>query len=70
MAKKYYGWIGTGGYKNVVIVEDLSEARVFNKVTGEFEVDNEFLKAAWDPGSDFEEITEAEAQKIMKEMEK
>ena len=70
MAEKYFGWIGKGGYKNVVIIENLSEARVFNKVKGEFETDNEFLKAAWDPGSEFEEITKAEAEKIIAEMKK
>lgn len=70
MAEKYFGWIGKGGYKNVVIVTDLSEARVFNKVKGEFEVDNEFLNAAWDPGSDFEEISKAEADKIIEELKK
>jgi len=70
MAEKYFGWIGTGGYKNVVIVTDLSEAKVFNKAKGEFEVDNEFLKAAWDPGSDFEEISKAEADKIIRELKK
>ena len=68
MAKQYFGWIGHGGYKNVVIIEN-SEARVFNVPKKEWETDNEFLKAKWDPGSDFEEITKEEAEKIIEKLE-
>ena len=69
MSVKYFGWIGTGGYQNVVIVENMCEAKVFNKPKGEFRVDNYFLKAMWDPGSEFEEISEAEAKKIVEKLQ-
>lgn len=68
MAEKYYGWIGSGGYKNVIIIEN-NEARVFNIPNHQWETDNYFLKAKWDPGSDFEEITKEEAEKIIKKLE-
>lgn len=69
MSVKYFGWIGTGGYKNVVIVENMSEAKVFNRASGELVVKNEYLKAMWDPGSEFEEISEAEAKKILEKLQ-
>ena len=64
MAKEYFGWIGRGGYKNVVIIEN-GEACVFNVPDKKWEKNNEFLKAKWDPGSDFEEITREEADKVI-----
>lgn len=69
MAKKYFGWVGKGGYKNVVIIEN-HEARVFNIPNQEWETDNEFLKAMWDPGSEFDEITEAMANEILERIKK
>lgn len=64
MAKEYYGWIGKGGYQNVIVIEG-HEARVFNRTKKAWETDNEFLKAKWDPGSEFDQISAEEAKKIM-----
>ena len=68
MAEKYYGWLGASGYNGVVKVIDYSEAYVFNKEMGDYRRDDEFMKAAIDPGSDFEEISKEEAEKIIEEM--
>lgn len=64
MAKEYYGWIGNGGYKNVIVIEN-QEACVFNRTKKAWETDNDFLKAKWDPGSEFEKISEGQAKQIM-----
>lgn len=68
MAEKYYGWLGASGYNGVVKIVGLSEAYVFNKEQGDYRRDDEYLKAAFDPGSDFEEISKEEAEKIIEGM--
>lgn len=68
--EKFYGWIGSGGYKSLVKIKDNSEAYVFNKAEKDFHRNDDFLKAAFDPGSDFEQISEAEAQDLIKELSK
>lgn len=68
MNEKYYGWLGKGGYDGVVKIVDYSEAYVFNKAKKDYRRDDEYLKAAFDPGSDFEEITKEEAEKIIEKI--
>ena len=65
MAERYFGWIGTGGYDGVVMIKNYSEAYVMTNASKEFHRNDEFLKAMWNPGSEFEEISEAEAKKII-----
>lgn len=68
--EKYYGWAVSGGYGCVVKIVDRCEAYIFSKTSGEFRRDDEYLKAAFDPGSDFDEITKEEAAKIVAELSK
>lgn len=68
MAEKYFGWIGSGGYKNVILVKEGGEAYFFNRAEKAFERNDEFAKAQWDPGSDFEEITKEEAEKVIERL--
>lgn len=65
MAEKYFGWIGSGGYDGVVLIKDYSEAYILTSEHKEFHRNDEYLKAAWDPGSEFDEITKEEADKII-----
>ena len=69
MAVKYYGWIGAKGYNGVVKVKDMSEAHILTKAHKEFHRNDEYLKAVWDPGSEFDEITEVEAKEIMEKIQ-
>lgn len=70
MSEKYFGWVSRGGYSNVVIIKNLCEAHVFNKRINDFEIDNYYLKAAWDPGSEFDEITKEQADEIIARIKK
>ena len=67
---KYYGWLGGAGYDSLVKIKDNSEAYVFNREKKDFHRNDEFLKAAYDPGSDFEQISEDEANKLIGEWSK
>lgn len=67
---KYYGWIGGNGYDGLVKIVDNSEAYVFNKEKKDFHRSDEYLKAAFDPGSDFEEISEEEANDLIEGLTK
>lgn len=68
MANKYYGWLGSNGYDGLVKIVNGAEAHVFNKVDKDFHRNDEYLKAAYDPGSEFDEISEDEAKALMKEL--
>lgn len=68
--EKYYGWLGASGFDGVVKIIDNSEAYVFNTKEKDYRRDDEFLKAAFDPGSDFEEISKEEAEKIIEKVTK
>lgn len=68
MVEKYYGWIGAGGYDGVVMVKNYSEAYIMTRVHKEFHRNDEYVKAAFDPGSEFEEISKEEAEKIMEKI--
>ena len=65
MKERYYGWLGIRGYDGVVKVINNCEAYVYNKRKKFFERDDDYLKAAFDPGSDFDEITKDEAMEII-----
>ena len=65
MADKYYGWLGAKGYDGLVKIKDHSEAYVFNHEKKDFYRNDEYLKAAFDPGSDFEEISADEAKDLL-----
>ena len=68
MAVKYYGCLGKGGFNGVVKIENYSEAYVFNKGKKEFVRNDEYMKAAFNPGSEFEAITEEEANAIVEKL--
>lgn len=70
MATKYYGWLGQNGYNGLVKIKDNSEAYVFNKKEKNFRRNDTYLKAAFDPGSEFEEISATEAAALQKELAK
>ena len=70
MATKYYGWLGASGYNGLVKIKDNCEALVFNKKEKKFHRNDDYLKAAFDPGSDFDEISEKEAAALLKELSK
>lgn len=70
MTEKYYGWLGASGFDGVVKIIDNSEAYVFNNKEKDYHRNDEFLKAAFDPGSDFEEISKEEAEKIIEKVTK
>lgn len=68
MAIKYYGWLGLKGYNGLVKIKDNSEAYVYNKKEKDFRRNDTYLKAAFDPGSEFEEISAKEAEALLKEL--
>ena len=59
MNAEYYGWLGAKGYDTDIKIED------YRTVEQKFVKNNDFLKAKWDPGSEFEAITKKEADKII-----
>ena len=63
---RYYGWIGEHGYDSVVKITDAFDAHVFNREKKDFIKNNYYLKARYDPGSEFEEISEEEALELIK----
>ena len=64
MNAEYYGWLGAKGYDTVIKIEDY-DAYVYRTVEQKFVKNNDFLKAKWDPGSEFEANTKKEADKII-----
>lgn len=65
VSAKYYGWLGQGGYDGLVKIENGHEAYVFRAAEGKFVRNDDYMKAKYDPGSDFEEITKEEADAIV-----
>lgn len=68
MVTKYYGWLGPNGYNGLVKIKGNSQAYVYNKTEKKFRRNDTYLKAAFDPGSDFEEISAKEAAALQKEL--
>lgn len=68
METKYYGWIFGDEYGSVVKVVNKSEAYVFNVREKDYHRNDKYLKAMFDPGSEFEEITESEAAEVTKSL--
>lgn len=68
MAVKYYGWLGVKGYNGLVKVVDNSQAYVFDKKTKDFKRNDDYLKAAWDPSSDFDAISDKDAADLIKKL--
>lgn len=65
---RYYGWIGGNGYNSMVKIQKedgIWKAYVFNRPEKAFRPDDYYLKAMWDPGSEFEEISEDEAMSLI-----
>ena len=70
MHEKYYGCLGVKGYNSVVKIVDGCEAYVYNRLYGAFRRNDDYLKAAYDPGSEYEEISKEEAEKIIEGLKK
>lgn len=70
MNEKYYGCFGSAGYNGVVKIVDGCEAYVYNRLYGAFRRNDDYLKAAYDPGSEYEEISKEEAEKIIERLKK
>ena len=68
--EKYYGWLGASGFDTVVKIKDYSEAYVFNIKEKKYVRNDDYLKAAFDPGSEFEAITKEEAEAIIEKVKK
>ena len=66
---EYYGWLGIDKYDTVVKIVD-EEAYVYRVSDKRFVGNNEFLKAKYDPGSEYEPITEEEARTIIERIER
>lgn len=66
---EYYGWLGIDKYDTVVqIVNNMASVyRIADKM---FRRDDYFLKAKYDPGSEYEPITEEEARIIIERIER
>jgi len=62
---KYYGWIYESGYGSVVKIVDRAEAYVFNRKEKKFRRNDDWLKAMFDPGSEFEEIPKDKAMTLI-----
>lgn len=65
---KYYGILAAGEIDGLVKIEDGIEAYVFNQKKKKFVRDNYYLAAAYDPGTDFWDLTEEEAMEILEEL--
>ena len=65
MTEKYYGCIGTNGYNSVVKIVDSSEAYIYHRLYKAFRRNDDYLKAMFDPGSEFDEITKEKAEEII-----
>lgn len=70
MSKKerYFGCIGAKGYNSVVKIVDGCEAYIYNRIAKGFKRNDDYLKALSDPGSEYEEISKKEADKIIKNL--
>jgi hypothetical protein len=70
MKVTYYGcWKREGRYGSVVKIVDGCEAYVYRVPEKKFVRNDEYLKAMWDPGSDFDEITKEEFDAIVAKLE-
>ena len=67
---KYYGWLGLDGYNGLVKVENNSAAYIYDRKKKTFRRDDKYIKAAIDPGSEFDEISEKAAKDLMQRLSK
>ena len=63
---RYFGCLGIKGYDSVVKIVDGCEAYIFNRILGDFKQNDDYLKAMYDPGSDYDEISEEKAKEIIR----
>lgn len=68
MAEKYYGCIGLNRYNSVVKVVDGCEAYIYNRWEKEYYRNDYYLKAMYDPGSEYDEITKEKAEEIIRNL--
>lgn len=68
MPEKYYGCIGTKGYNSVVKIVDGCEAYIYNRLYKEYRRNDDYLKAMYDPGSEYDEISKEKAAEIIKSL--
>lgn len=65
---RYYGRMGAGEYVGVVKIEDACRAYVYHLKKKKYVRDDYFLCAAYDPGTDYWEVNEEEAQEIINDL--
>lgn len=66
MGVEYFAWLGLGTLPDsVIIVNEHDETFVFDIRKQVFERDDYFLKAKYDPGSDYKQITKEKAAEIL-----
>ena len=68
MEVKYYGCIGINGYNSVVKMVDASEAYIYNRLYKAFHRNDDYMKAMFDPGSEYDEITKEKAEEIIRSL--
>lgn len=68
MAEKYYGCIGIKGYNSVVKIVDSSEAYIYNRLYKAYHRNDDYLKAMFNPGSEYDEITKEKAEEIIRSL--
>lgn len=69
MKETYYGcWKGPDGYASVVKIVDGCEAYVYRVPEGKYVRNDDYLKAMYDPGSDFDEIAKEEAEAVIERL--
>lgn len=66
MEEKYYGCIGIKGYNSVVKIIDSCEAYIYNRWDKEYRRNDDYMKAMFDPGSEYDEITKEQADEIIR----
>jgi len=68
MEVQYYGCKGINGYNSVVKIVDASEAYIYNRLYKAFHRNDEYMKAMFDPGSEYDEITKEKAEEIIRSL--
>ena len=65
---RYFGILGADDYIGIVKIIDRSEAYIYHLKKKKYIRNDNYLNALFDPGTDYEEVTEEEANDILNDL--
>lgn len=66
--ERYYGCLGSRGYNSVVKILYGTEAYIYNRLHKQYVRNDNYLKAMYEPDSEYEEISKEKAAEIIKSL--